>query len=248
MSMGSVEALPTVQKFLAPDNPTDMAALAQMQMEEDTALVMYVTMAYILAVLKRILIWIVFIVFCIVMYKCFYTRGPPAADSIFSKFNLLTFAVADTKREDATAKSTFERGHFDCMDDVGTCIPAFLCMPIRWSDTMSVSGVHTFWFAFVIWSLFALVNCFMYCLPFFGIATCLIMLVLRQRLRAKLELPSWGFCTLFCDCCFICWCPCCAVAQEARATKVAWLNREVELTPADPLEVEVTVNVKISQS
>lgn len=225
LSIGSAGASQRQQQFLAPDYPLHEATLTQY--EEVALIAKVVTLSYILAVIKRLLIWLIFLVFCIVMYTCFYKPGLPGTTETSNILERLTWLQTKSDSDEkVTAEAIFKTGHFHCLEDVGTCIPAFLCMPIRWSDTLSVSWCLGFWFSFVLWEIAAAANCFTYGLPFFGLFTCVLMLILRQNVRAKLRLPRWGPCTLFYDCCFVCWCPCCAVAQEARAMNEAYKNKE----------------------
>lgn len=57
---------------------------------------------------------------------------------------------------------------------------------------------------------------------FFGIFTTGAMLYFRQKMRMVLDVEHGDFRTCFLDCCFLFWCPCCAIAQEARVVQEAY--------------------------
>lgn len=110
----------------------------------------------------------------------------------------------------------FTNGHWMCLEDSSTCICSFLCPILRWSDTASLAYGLGFFAAFALISLMLLFNMFVAVGPFF---TAGLMCYYRQELRQKLKLDHHTCGTCCIDCCYVFWCPCCALAQEARIVK-----------------------------
>jgi len=80
-----------------------------------------------------------------------------------------------------------------------------------------MAGILPFWQAYFLITFLVLANIILYGWLFLGLATALGMLWCRHQLRAKLALPSFTCQTLFMDAMYSLICPCCAIAQEARA-------------------------------
>jgi len=115
----------------------------------------------------------------------------------------------------------FSSGLFGCRKQLGITFWSFCCPGIRWSDTMDKLGIHRFWKGF--WLMTAL-----YCISFIPKATliCQLMVVMymtyhRQELRQAFKFEEQGGATWITDCCTYVWCMGCAVAQEARHTRIA---------------------------
>lgn len=120
----------------------------------------------------------------------------------------------------ANPEATFMHGHFGCLADMNICLMSFLCPVVRWSDSMHMAGLLSFWLAFG-----TLAACYLPATIFigvFGIFLVVPLVYYRQKLRDKLGLPS-GNETYVTDCCFACWCSCCLIAQEARVINEAYM-------------------------
>jgi len=104
--------------------------------------------------------------------------------------------------------------------DTKLCFISCCCPIIRWSDTMRMSGLMTFWSAIFIMGFLYAISALT------GGLTLLLMLCLttyrRQQLRRFFGMKSGDHTTLCEDCCFYCWCSCCAIAQEARQLEEAY--------------------------
>lgn len=116
-----------------------------------------------------------------------------------------------------SAERTMLEGHFDCFRDYRICLCACFCPGLRWADTISMSDFLPMWLAFAFYAMFAFLNYLAFGVAVFGIFTACLLLYYRQRLRSRFDLPYGTFRSVFFDCCFVMWCPWCAIAQEARA-------------------------------
>lgn len=224
------------REFLAPDSPITssheishevtqremlQAARANLSLLAKAQLAEVADMsgsAYQAMVIQALISWVLFMIIALIVVHTCYKRGLPNEKDDDFKGN---------------AKHTLESGHFGCFEDSYICFCSCCCMAIRWSDTISHAGLHAFWTAFALFALFGLLNDFTYGGFFFGIFTCALMTYCRQQLREKFGLPHFDVATVVIDCCYICWCPCCAVAQEARAVKEAYLAGKPQLEPAE---------------
>jgi len=115
----------------------------------------------------------------------------------------------------------FSSSLFHCNKQLKITFWSFCCPGIRWSDTMDKLGIHRFWKGF--WIMTAL-----YCLSFLPIASvfCQLTVVMymtyhRQELRQAFDFEEQGGATWVTDCFSYMCCMCCAVAQEARHTRLA---------------------------
>jgi len=113
-------------------------------------------------------------------------------------------------------KLTLENGHFACLTNPEICICACLCPGLRWADTMNLIGFMKIAVGLSIYFFCQLLNGFGYGNAYFGVATLLVILYNRHRLREKFELPSWTLGSCCFDAIYIFFCPWCAIAQEAR--------------------------------
>jgi Cys-rich protein (TIGR01571 family) len=127
----------------------------------------------------------------------------------------------------------FSSGLFGCRKQLGITFWSFCCPGIRWSDTMDKLGIHRFWIGF--WIMTAL-----YCISFIPKATviCQLMVVMymtyhRQELRHAFEFEDQGGATWITDCCTYMCCMGCAVAQEARHTRLACVtdHKAIQIWP-----------------
>lgn len=114
----------------------------------------------------------------------------------------------------------FTSGLFSCKKPSIT-FWSFCCPGIRWADTMDKLGIFRFWLGF--WIMTAL-----YCISFFPNATILCQLTVvafmtyhRQSVREAFDFEDQGGVTWITDCFTYMCCMCCAVAQEARHTRLA---------------------------
>mmetsp|Transcript_56000 Transcript_56000/g.133431 ORF Transcript_56000/g.133431 Transcript_56000/m.133431 type:complete len:299 (+) Transcript_56000:73-969(+) len=137
------------------------------------------------------------------------------------------FDEEDDKDEDDIGgpgpKGILHQGHFNCLSHSETCFWAIMCPSVRWADTVSATGLLGFWTAYSIFALLMLLNLLGHMSAFIGIFTTLLILYFRVGIRQRLAAPST---VLVCckDFFFILMCPCCAIAQEARAVRRARLD------------------------
>lgn len=136
----------------------------------------------------------------------------------------------------ALDRPDFRFGLFDCMHAPPICFWAFCCPTIRWSDTMRMAGLMSFWVAVIGMTL----------LSTFGvIAQGLTLLIYacigayhRQQIRRLFGMPAGDFKTGaedFCAYCCCCLCGCCAIVQEARQLEEAYaVNHRVVKVVAAP--------------
>lgn len=146
----------------------------------------------------------------------------------------------NTKREHYRDFQEWRSGLFSCGEHAGITFWACCCPGIRWADTMSKVGFHTFYKAFAIMTL-------LWSLMFIPIASGFVFLVVvcymtytRQALRQTFEFEVQGGASIATDClAFLC-CMCCAVAQEARQTREACTVGHPAITPPTPRGDEAT--------
>lgn len=164
--------------------------------------------------IEILITWIIWAVLAVVAYFCCYRPMSPLPER---KVHLSHSSAAEVSQH---LEKLFSTGHFQCMQDSGICIFSFLCPSLRWADTTSLAGQMSFWAAFATFISVSFVNCISTG-TIYGLFTTFLILHFRHKLREKLGMQSWTFLTCCGDCCFICWCPCCAIAQEARIVKDA---------------------------
>jgi len=128
-------------------------------------------------------------------------------------------SVGSKVPEHMTREDEFQYGAFECGDcdrDWQICLCSWCFEWVRWADTASNPQLQFigFWPALAITTLLAAAATIT-----FG-ATVLVLLLIvvfcRQRIRVAYGLPRGTFMLLAGDCCLWMWCPCCAIAQEAR--------------------------------
>merc|ERR1719198_2787804 len=104
------------------------------------------------------------------------------------------------------------------------CCCSFCCPHIQWALTMDLAGFLHVGTAFGIFCIVGLLQAiFTYSTLFFpGLFTVFLMLNYRMKLRRKLMCkPDIGI-SYFNDILFLCFCPWCAVAQEAMVVQYAY--------------------------
>lgn len=123
--------------------------------------------------------------------------------------------------EEGTNLREFSSGLLSCQKKPNITFWSFCCPGIRWSDTMDKLGIFRFWMGF--WITTAL-----YCISFIPSATiiCQLMVVMfmtyhRQAIRKAFEFEEQGGLSWVTDCFTYLCCMCCAIAQEARHTRLA---------------------------
>lgn len=163
------------------------------------------------AVNSVIFVLVLVVLAWITVHTC-YKRGPPERNP---------------STQSVDPEVLFKEGHFSCFQDSEVCLCACICTAIRWADTMNNAGQLAFWGGFILFAFAQFFSClaFGYLYSPFGIFTLIAMLYFRHKLREKFRLEPWTFKTCFFDFCFICWCPCCAVAQEARVVNEAYKDK-----------------------
>mmetsp|Transcript_24373 Transcript_24373/g.44729 ORF Transcript_24373/g.44729 Transcript_24373/m.44729 type:complete len:315 (-) Transcript_24373:121-1065(-) len=146
-------------------------------------------------------VWAAWAIFCTVIAVCCYRHKCVEAESAMY----------------GSTKDVMLHQHFQCTAETESCLGAFLCPSVRWADTMSMAGIMPFWHAYFFITFLVLANILLHSWLFFGPATAIGLLWCRHQLRAKLALPSFTIQTLLTDAMYSLFCPCCAIAQEARA-------------------------------
>jgi len=152
--------------------------------------------------------WLSWLIVALLAYLCLYRGCAPVPEK-----NVEVQADIQTKLE-----KMFNSGHFSCFEDSNICMCSFFCPALRWSDTASLAGFLGFWAAFAAFNAATLVNCFING-AMFGVITAFLLLYFRQQLREQLHVPSWTVGSCCVDFFYVCCCPCCAIAQEARIVK-----------------------------
>jgi Cys-rich protein (TIGR01571 family) len=124
----------------------------------------------------------------------------------------------------------FDNGHWRCTQDSNICICSFFCPALRWADTTELAGFPQTWgccWGFYqepgFWKFWAAFFAFQAIVLLdlvgngsaFGIFSALLLLYFRSQLREKLGIDR-TCCSYFTDFCYVMWCPCCAIAQEAN--------------------------------
>jgi len=123
--------------------------------------------------------------------------------------------------EEADPIEIFHYEHFRCLQNSHDCICSVFCSPLRWADTMDMAHIMTYKLAFQIMMLFTLLNIIAGGQIGLGIFTVSLMVYGRQEIRRVLGLANHDCESCIVDCCFVFWCPCCAIAQEARVVRDA---------------------------
>lgn len=128
---------------------------------------------------------------------------------------------------------------FDCFGDMDLFLWSFVCPGIRWSESMSMVGILTFWVAFGICLVLSFLNSLT-----FGLACWLIGVPVftfcRTKFRGRFGMDV-GLATVLEDCTlYCCCCCCCAISQEARHVEQASLAGKLpKETPNEELTEDV---------
>jgi len=110
---------------------------------------------------------------------------------------------------------------FQCYEDEEIGFWSFLCFGIRWSDTMSKAKVMGYWKAYWIMTFVLFLFFLPLAFPIVWLSFAALLTWGRQKLRERFAFPRIGGQTWFEDWCTDCWCPCCAIAQEAVHVRMA---------------------------
>mmetsp|Transcript_23032 Transcript_23032/g.42429 ORF Transcript_23032/g.42429 Transcript_23032/m.42429 type:complete len:324 (-) Transcript_23032:30-1001(-) len=121
-----------------------------------------------------------------------------------------------------TPTEILARGHFNCLSDTETCACSLLCPGVRWADSATMAGAMHFWPAFLLFALMLLLNTLSHAFLNLGFFTVILLTYYRQSLRKKLGMQYCTCSTCVPDALFVLFCPCCAIAQEARSISVAY--------------------------
>jgi len=139
----------------------------------------------------------------------------------FHKYRKLPAVDPSLATEDERKKlSTWHVGVFGCTQDPRVCATSFLCPAIRWSHTMSIVKVLSFWSAFAIFFGLSLANAFT-AGSLFWIILSIVCAYYRTQLKQQFGMETQGWRTYAEDCCLYCFCACCLVAQEAQHVRQA---------------------------
>jgi len=139
----------------------------------------------------------------------------------FHKYRELPPVDPSLATEDERKKlSVWHVGVFGCMQDPRVCAMSVFCPAIRWSHTMSIVKVLSFWSAFAIFFGLSLANAFT-AGSLFWIILSIVCAYYRTELKQKFGMETQGWKTYAEDCCLYCFCPCCLVAQEALHVRQA---------------------------
>lgn len=160
--------------------------------------------------------WLVWVVVAVIMYL---TTAYRSAMPLPERSPTAQATAADTE----ALEKLFVNGHFRCTEDTNICICSFFCPALRWSDTESLLRFLPFRGAFAAFAGVALLSTLVSGAVLGGVLS-FLLLYYRQRLREKINLEAWTCGTCFLDFCYVCWCPCCAIAQEARIAKFGTEN------------------------
>jgi len=166
--------------------------------------------------------WLFWLIVALIFYACTCYRGVspiPEQKAIDHEGDILP-----------KLQKRFSSGHFHCFDDSSICMCSFFCPALRWSDTVSLAGFLSFWAAFAAFQAATLTNIFING-AMLGVIPAFLMLYFRQQLRGKLTGTSWTVGSCCVDFCYVCLCPCCAIAQEARIVKEGIENGYAFSTP-----------------
>jgi len=171
--------------------------------------------------------WVIWLALSLLVYNVAYPRPVPHASS------------------DATTdlQATLDTGHFDCFSDTDTCLNASFCCGLRWADSQKALGVtgcgmdlkagpQAFWVYFCFFMVSALLNVVIHGTLFFGFSTTVLLVWGRQQIRERFQMQYCTCWTVCIDCLYACWCPCCLIAQEARAVNAAY-STGLLITSAD---------------
>jgi Cys-rich protein (TIGR01571 family) len=147
--------------------------------------------------------WIIWVILALLVWHCCFPGDPEIM-----------------RVEDAA--HAFNTYHFDCMANPRICFCSFCCTGVQWADSMHFAGFMKAWIALPVFFLAALLNGLVYGFVTYGFFTSILIIHYRQHLRKKLGLKAYTCSNCLLDICFVCWCPCCAVSQEAQVLRLAY--------------------------
>eukprot|EP00928_Gymnodinium_smaydae_P066917 TRINITY_DN49880_c0_g1_i1.p1 TRINITY_DN49880_c0_g1~~TRINITY_DN49880_c0_g1_i1.p1 ORF type:complete len:373 (+),score=74.34 TRINITY_DN49880_c0_g1_i1:131-1249(+) len=124
---------------------------------------------------------------------------------------------------------TWHYNLFQCMHNPRMCIFTCFFPAIRWSDTMRLANLLSFWTAFFLVML--LVDLTAIGLVFCAIILLCLAVYYRQALRKMFALPYGTFRTVTLDCLTYGCCCICAIVQEAQQVEGAWRARHPAVNP-----------------
>jgi len=110
---------------------------------------------------------------------------------------------------------------FQCYADSEIGFWSFVCFGIRWSDTMSKAKVMSYWKAYWIMTFVLFLFFLPLAFPIVWLSFAILLTWGRQKLRERFAFEQIGGRTWLADWCTDCWCPCCAIAQEAMHVRMA---------------------------
>jgi Cys-rich protein (TIGR01571 family) len=132
--------------------------------------------------------------------------------------------------------ATFKKDHFGCFKRPSICICALCCPAIQWADSMHLAGLLKAHLAMALFFVCMLLNGFtLMGVTEYGIFTAILIVICRQRLREKLGLEKWTAPNVVLDCCYVFFCTCCAISQEAQVVRYAYqMARQEEKVAKEP--------------
>jgi len=161
---------------------------------------------YWFALQDMLLIWLTYVIVAMLVYLCCFHRSPER------------FPFDDLEDPSETMKSH----HFGCLRTPRICCCAFFCPIIQWADTMKLARVLEIPLAIAMFAACAALNSMTLTgVMIQGAFTSLLIIYYRQKIREKFGLKSWTCQNCLIDFVYVCFCPCCAVAQEAQALKLS---------------------------
>lgn len=116
----------------------------------------------------------------------------------------------DPKLTQVEEAQDWSSGVWDCHRDCSGCWLACCCPAIRWADTMSDAGIHSFWYAFVVYTLGGIITLLPWLSPLDAVLATMDRDELRRHLKIQRRENQCTVCLLF-----FC-CQACMVAQEGR--------------------------------
>jgi len=141
-----------------------------------------------------------------------YKEDPNDLDGVFRSLE-----------NETLSSGSWRFGLFECMGDMNLSILACLCPAIRWSDTMRMAGMITFYSAVFMFLVLHSLSVFTLGITLLGLAC--IAARRRQKLRNLFGIEKSSFAA---DCCVYMCCMCCAIVQEARQLEMAYaVNHEM---------------------
>lgn len=160
--------------------------------------------------------WVVFMVLSLLVWMNYYPADPD-----------LSGLFADGHPDPV---QTFTDNKFDCLKTPEICFYALFCPALRWADNVNMAGFLRLPVALGLYFTCALLNGLTGTFCYFGPITCLVILLYRHKLRAKLGLPSFTAGTCCTDFFYVFCCSWCAIAQEARVVRYAYQQGTLSLT------------------